>query len=584
MSKTITKAIGEGDARGELYAALAYSATDKFQGVKIKSLMLNGSERIYFRDSSAYIYSDASGSLIITGTTVSITGTVVPNYDAGFLMTSTNRISFYDTALYIYSSTDGQLDIVADTDLTLASTTITLTGAVTITGAPTIGGNVSITGTVAIDGDVTMATTDQINFHDTGASIQASSQNTLALAATTAISLTATAVTITGATDHTGAFEMQTTSKIQFHDGGASIQASAQNTLALAATTAITLTATGITMTGATDHTGVLEMQTTSKLQFHDAGQYIYASADTQLNIVAETLITLAATGITLTGATDHTGAFEMQTTSRLQFHDTGMYMYASADGALDIVSDTTFEVTCPTVTLTSSTLVVLAGIVSNTDATDASAVGTAAMYTAGGLGVTKKAYIGTDLVMVAGDIDMSTAGTGTYDIIVKDNVADALSIRDNAADIMVITTTTGSDLVSFTPNVYFTAALTSTGRMYPKSTVTSKTSGAAVTYTAAEVLNSMIIDAATEACTATTHTGTQLIAAIPNCVDGSSFWFILENGAAGAFTITLTAGVDVTVTGTATVAQNNTKLFFGIVTSVSSHTVTIYSVGTMTT
>jgi hypothetical protein len=582
MSKTITKAIGEGDARGELYAALAYSATDKFQGVKIKSLMLNGDERIYFRDSTAYIYSDAAGSLIIAATTVSITGTVVPNYDAGFLMTSTNRISFYDTDMYIYASANGTLALVSDTNLTMAATTITLTGAITVTGAPTITGNVSITGTVAIDGAVTMATTDKIQFHDSGASIQASAQNTLALAAT--------AVTITAATDHTGVFEMQTTSKIQFHDSGASIQASAQNTLALAATTAITVGATDIGLTGAIAITGALAMSdaitmaTTKKINFHDTGATIQASSQNTLALAATTAISLTATTITVAGATNHTGALEMQTTSRLQFHDTGMYIYASADAALAIVGDTALAITCPTTTVTATTLIDLVGVTKINKDTEASAVGTASIYTTGGLGVAKKLYLGTDLVMVAGDIDMSTAGTGTYDIIVKDDVADALSIRDDAADFMVITTTTGSDLVSFTPNVYFTAALTSTGRMYPKSTVTSKTSGATVTYTAAEVLNSMIIDAVTEACAATTHTGTQLIAAIPNCVDGSSFWFILENGAAGAFAITLTAGVDVTVTGTATVAQNNTKLFFGIVTSVSSHTVTIYSVGTMVT
>jgi hypothetical protein len=127
-------------------------------------------------------------------------------------------------------------------------------------------------------------------------------------------------------------------------------------------------------------------------------------------------------------------------------------------------------------------------------------------------------------------------------------------------------------------------ATLTSTGGLHPKSTVTSKTSGATVTYTAAEMLNSMIIDVITQACAATTHTGTQIIAAIPNAIVGSSFWFILENGAGSGIAITLTAGADVTVTGTATVAQNNTKLFFGIVTSITSHTVTIYSVGTMVT
>ena len=404
MVQTIKKTIGEGDAKGELYAALAYSATDKFQGMKIKSLMLNEDEKIYFRDANAYIYSDASGSLIIAGTTVSITGTVVPNYNEGFLMTGTSRMSFYDTGLYIYSSTDGQLDVIADTVLSLASTDIILTGAITVTGAPAITGNVTITGTVGITGVVTMATSNKIQFHDTGIYIQASGDGVLNIVSDTSL-------TISAATDHTGVFEMQTTSKLQFHDTGlyiyasadgqldvvadtvlalastditltgaiaitgalamsdaitmattkkvnfhdtgASIQASSQNTLALTATTAITIAATSIGLTGATDHTGVLEMQTTSKLQFHDTGMYIYASADGALGITSDTSLTVTSPAISVVGT------ITMATTSKLQFHDTGMYIYASADAAMAIVGDTALAITCPAVTATVTTFTV---------------------------------------------------------------------------------------------------------------------------------------------------------------------------------------------------------------------------------
>ena len=40
------------------------------------------------------------------------------------LINSTERLNFRDTALYIYSSTDGQLDLIADTEIQIAATTI----------------------------------------------------------------------------------------------------------------------------------------------------------------------------------------------------------------------------------------------------------------------------------------------------------------------------------------------------------------------------------------------------------------------------------------------------------------------------
>jgi hypothetical protein len=540
--------------------------------------MLNESEKIYLRDTDTYIYSDAAGSITIVGTSITLPATVIPNYNEGFTMLTDKKILFRDTGLYLYSSTDGTLNVVADTVLALASTTITLTGAVTITGA------------VSQVGAITMSTTSKINFYGTTSYINASADGALVVAATT--------LGITAATTHTGALTMASTSKIQFLDTGLYIYSSTNGQLDIVADTVLALASTDITLTGAVTITGApaitgnvtiagtvgitgdVTMATTDQINFYDTGAYIQASASTALAIVGTTIALTGA--ITNTGAVSQVGALTMATTSKLQFHDTGMYIYASGDGALAVVSDTTLGVTCPAITLTASTSVTVAGILAISDATDASAVGTASAYTAGGFGVTKKLYVGTDLVMVGGDIDFATATTGLHDIILKDNLVDALSIRDDAADLMVFTTTTGADKVAITPNLYCGAAITSTGHMHPKTTVTALTSGATVTYTAAQMVNCMISDHPSEACAATTHTATQIIAAIPNAVDGSQFWFILKNAADDASTITLTEGADVTITGTATVAQNNTKLFFGIVTSVASHTVTIYSTGTM--
>ena len=62
------------------------------------------------------------------------------------LVASTEKLQFRDTALYINSSTDGQLDIVADTEIQLAATTVDLNGNLDVSGSLTLGG-VTLTST-----------------------------------------------------------------------------------------------------------------------------------------------------------------------------------------------------------------------------------------------------------------------------------------------------------------------------------------------------------------------------------------------------------------------------------------------------
>jgi len=56
------------------------------------------------------------------------------------LISSTEKLQFRDTAIYINSSVDGQLDLVADTEIQIAATTIDINGAVDISGALTLAG------------------------------------------------------------------------------------------------------------------------------------------------------------------------------------------------------------------------------------------------------------------------------------------------------------------------------------------------------------------------------------------------------------------------------------------------------------
>jgi hypothetical protein len=65
------------------------------------------------------------------------------------LISSTEKIQFRDTAIYINSSADGQLDLVADTEIQIAATTIDMNGNVDVSGTLNFGslsdGSVTIT-------------------------------------------------------------------------------------------------------------------------------------------------------------------------------------------------------------------------------------------------------------------------------------------------------------------------------------------------------------------------------------------------------------------------------------------------------
>jgi len=84
-------------------------------------------------------------------------------------VTTAQKVQFRDSAIYINSSADGQLDIVADTEIQIAATTIDINGAINASGeiiaaSLDISGNIDVDGVtnldvVDIDGAVDMAST-----------------------------------------------------------------------------------------------------------------------------------------------------------------------------------------------------------------------------------------------------------------------------------------------------------------------------------------------------------------------------------------------------------------------------------------
>lgn len=108
------------------------------------------------------------------------------------------------------------------------------------------------------------------------------------------------------------------------------------------------------------------------------------------------------------------------------------------------------------------------------------------------------------------------------------------------------------------------------------------------VTYTAAQVLGGFILRDPNGAARAdVTPTAALLLAAIKGAgrvpPNGSSFFFTIRNTADAAETITVTAGTGITLSGTMTIAQSNSKDFLAVLTDNrdGNAAFTIYSLGT---
>ena len=60
------------------------------------------------------------------------------------LVDSAEKVLFRDSAIYIHSSTDGQLDLVADTEIQIAATTVDLNGNLDVSGTLKVGSGATV--------------------------------------------------------------------------------------------------------------------------------------------------------------------------------------------------------------------------------------------------------------------------------------------------------------------------------------------------------------------------------------------------------------------------------------------------------
>jgi len=267
------------------------------------------------------------------------------------LIASTEKIQFRDTAIYINSSADGQLDLVADTEIQIAATTIDMNGAADISGNLAVGGNLTVAGNATVTGTTTFnggtltlgdSASDNVVFGaDVDSNIIPDDDDTYDLGSSTQQwrdiyidgtanidSLVADTADINGGTVDGAVI------------GGASAAAASVTTLAASGAITGSSTVQGTTVTATTAFVpGTSDGATlgTTSLEFGDLfladGGVIYLGADQDV-----TLTHVADTGILL------------NSTRQLQFGDSGTYIHQSADGVLDLVSDTEIEINATTI------------------------------------------------------------------------------------------------------------------------------------------------------------------------------------------------------------------------------------------
>jgi hypothetical protein len=284
------------------------------------------------------------------------------------LIATTEKIQFRDTAIYINSSADGQLDLVADTEIQLAATTVDINGLVDISGNLTVGGNLAVTGNATVTGTTTFnggtltlgdSAADNVVFgadvdsniipddddtYDLGSASQEwrnlyidGTANIDSLVADTAdinggtidaaviggASAAAASVTtlaasgaITGSSTIIGTTITASTAFVPSISDGATLGTSALEfgDLYLGDSGVIYLGADqDVTLTHIPD-TGVL-VNSTNKIQFNDASQFIHGSSATVLSLGATDEIDLTATEIEINGTLDMNGAVDMSST-----------------------------------------------------------------------------------------------------------------------------------------------------------------------------------------------------------------------------------------------------------------------------
>jgi len=253
---------------------------------------------------------------------------------ADIVASTDDKVQFRDAAIYINSSADGQLDIVADTEIQIAATTVDINGAVALNGAVTGATNITLSGeldaatgdfsgAVDIDGALDVAGTTNLDVVDIDGAVDMAT--TLAVAGNVAFSsdLDVDGTTNLDVVDIDGAVDIATTALV---------------------TGVLTTTAATVFNGGFASNADSI-LGTDKKVQFRDAAIYINSSADGQLDIVADTEIQIAATTIDINGAINASGeiiAASLDISGNIDVDGTTNLDVVDIDGAVDMATTLT--------------------------------------------------------------------------------------------------------------------------------------------------------------------------------------------------------------------------------------------------
>jgi hypothetical protein len=114
---------------------------------------------------------DMASTLLVTGVLTTTAATV---FNGGFASNADStlgtdkKVQFRDAAIYINSSVDGQLDIVADTEIQIAATTVDVNGALDVSGTALVTGVLTTTAATVSNGGGQFNGTVTVGVDDTG--------------------------------------------------------------------------------------------------------------------------------------------------------------------------------------------------------------------------------------------------------------------------------------------------------------------------------------------------------------------------------------------------------------------------------
>jgi cytoskeletal protein CcmA (bactofilin family) len=335
------------------------------------------------------------------------------------LVASTEKLQFRDTAIYINSSTDGQLDLVADTEIQIAATTVDINGNVDISGTLTVGGaldfseaNISNVGSLGLDsifGDA-----------DTNTSITFSGSDVITIAAGGDNQVTFTNGGIIPSTDND--IDLGSSSvefKDAFFDG--------------------TVTTDAIVVAGTIGHDDDTDLLTLANGIVTVAGEISTTTLD-----IGGTNVTATATELNVMDGDTSASSTTVADADRVVFNDDGtMKQVAVTDLAAYFDDEITAMPNLTSVgtltTLTVDNVIINGTTIGHTSDTDLITLADGIATVAGEVSVTTLDIGGTNVTSTAAELNIVDGGTSATSTTLAD--ADRVVVNDNGTMVQVALT-----------------------------------------------------------------------------------------------------------------------------------------------